>query len=540
MRLPFGGGFLCGHKRIKMKKAVLMLAGIISCNATAQQIEEIQVIGQSTTSTQVDVNQHFTINEALLPTVIYTPGGIGGFASYNERGAQTIHTAVYKNGVPANDPSNGWYDFAHDTATGNETVTVMNGPNGVLYGSGSLGGTVFLNDSIGEQTTVRLGSKDHYMVSSSLSNVINFNGITTSNGSVRSDNTEEDSYRNIGVKTMFDVGNFTVSGNASDYSYDYDDCWTASWLQTNDCVQQGQRLNLSARNDNLTVGYNRTDSEYFSGIDKTWESTGERYFVDLHDTTKFDFSPGVYTYGVQYENEKYAGESRDVTSAYVLGNFDNRYSIGVRYNKFQSTARAGFTYKDFRGSVGTSYRLPTLYEINGDSWVAANSSLEPEKATGVELGYKFIDVYRYEFKQGIDYDFTANQFVNTGEYVTQGVRFNKSFNLLYGLGKLGIFGGYTDTTVPRVPKYKTAISYSQNFPGLWETSIRWVTQYDKGVDYMGTKIDDVNTFEYVASRPISKHFTFSLLIQDVFDNNFEIVPGYNAGGRRVYLTINYK
>lgn len=504
----------------------------------AQQIEEIKVVGQSSSTNYVDVIDHFTINEALLPTVIYTPGGIGGFASYNERGAQTVHTAVYKNGVPANDPSNGWYDFAHDTATGNETVTVMNGPNGVLYGSGSLGGTVFVNDDIHEQTAVRAGSNDHYMISSSLGSVINFSGISTSNGSVRSDNTEEDSYKNLGVKTAVEVGDFLVSGSLNDYSYDYDQCWNNWGIFTNDCVQKGQRLNLSARNDNVTVGYNKTDTEYFAGTDKTWSSTGERYFADLRDTTKFNFGSDVYTYGVQYENEKYAGKSRDIASAYLLADYDNIFSIGFRYNEYASTARVGLDFKGFRASVGTSYRLPTLYELNGDGWVAPNHNLESEKAAGIEVGYGFIDLYRYEFTQGIDYDFNTSQYINTGEYVTQGVRINKKFDV--GMGRLGVFAGYTDSDVPNVPKYKTSISYSLLAIKHWHATARWVTEFDKGADYLGRDISDVNTVEFVASRSLSKHFKMGILVQDVFNNKFEIVPDYNAGGRRVYLTITYK
>ena len=37
--------------------------------------------------------------------------------------------------VYANDAGAGWYDFAHDITTGNESVKIVSGANSVLYGS---------------------------------------------------------------------------------------------------------------------------------------------------------------------------------------------------------------------------------------------------------------------------------------------------------------------------------------------------------------------------------------------------------------------
>ena len=68
-----------------------------------------------------------------MPVFTWNAGGYGGFVGYNERGAQTSHTSVYVNGIPANDPCASWYDFGHDFASG-QTVKVISGANGVVYG----------------------------------------------------------------------------------------------------------------------------------------------------------------------------------------------------------------------------------------------------------------------------------------------------------------------------------------------------------------------------------------------------------------------
>ena len=66
-----------------------------------------------------------------MPAVTVS-GGYGAFMGYTDRGTQTVHTTIYRNGVPANDAGSGWYDFGHDFATGNEKVKIVNGPNSVL------------------------------------------------------------------------------------------------------------------------------------------------------------------------------------------------------------------------------------------------------------------------------------------------------------------------------------------------------------------------------------------------------------------------
>ena len=99
-----------------------------------------------------------------MPVFTYNPGGYGGFIGFNERGAQTVHTSVIVNGIPANDPGASWYDFGHDFASG-QTVKVVTGANGVLYGSGSIAGTVLIQDTIERGATLRGGDQTYIKIS---------------------------------------------------------------------------------------------------------------------------------------------------------------------------------------------------------------------------------------------------------------------------------------------------------------------------------------------------------------------------------------
>ena len=107
---------------------------------------------------------------------------------------------------------------------------------------------------------------------------------------------------------------------------------------------------------------------------------------------------------------------------------------------------------------GTSYRNPTLYELNGDSWTQPNPTLDPEEATGYEVGYKNITVFKYRISEGIDYSFASSQFVNTGSYDTQGVRYGTTYDIERLNHNLGLMLGYTDSDQPRIAKYKAIVS----------------------------------------------------------------------------------
>ena len=59
--------------------------------------------------------------------------------------------------------------------------------------------------------------------------------------------------------------------------------------------------------------------------------------------------------------------------------------------------RIGHEKGNWFSSFGTSYRNPTLYELNGDSWTLPNPTLDPEEAIGYEIGYKRLTLFKYKF-----------------------------------------------------------------------------------------------------------------------------------------------
>ena len=238
--------------------AAFMLFMLWASEARASDIEEVIVVGQQEKTVEADPIVSNRLMDAIMPVFTYNPGGYGGFIGFNERGAQTVHTSVIINGIPANDPGASWYDFGHDFASG-QTVKVVTGANGVLYGSGSIAGTVLIQDTIERGVTLRGGDQTYFRAAPI--EQLEFSKVDASIGSVRNDNDEKDNYVNNTARFNADFGDFTIVGKYSDYEYDYDNCYGYSWNQSNDCLQDGQRYNIAIRNDLMTIGRNYNSAD---------------------------------------------------------------------------------------------------------------------------------------------------------------------------------------------------------------------------------------------------------------------------------------
>ena len=520
---------------MKMKQqamAMMLLTTTIATYTYAQEIEEIVVMGTTMYETESNPSTDVLLLESLIPESTQA-GGYGGFSGYTERGTQTIHTSVFRNGVPANDAGSGWYDFGHDYATGSETIKVVNGVNSVLYGSGSLGGTVFIKDDLTkDSSTLRVGEQHNFM--SHTSNGFNISYFDVSNDSVKTNNDERDDYSNLTARSQFETGEFTTNLSATSYEYNYDGCYTASFSSSNDCSQLGSKGTLSIRNDNYTFGYSFNNAKYKTENVQTYSSDAERAYVDTRHTV------GDHIFGATVEYEEYVNNSQDNISAYALFNFTNS-NIGVRVTEDTVVGRLGYATDNFYFSAGTSYRNPTLYEINGDAWTLANFDLDPEEALGYELGYGNLTYFNYHFSEGIDYSYASSQFVNTGEYDTQGIRYNNSMSFDYLDTFIGYELGYTDSDQPRVAKYKAII-----------TSVHQVDNYKLSFTYTGLfdrepgpydgsdMLDDVSSIDYKIEGSIAPNYLLSATIRDILDRRYEYIPGYNSGGVEFFITLQYR
>ncbi len=483
------------HKHI-IKITFIICLPLFTAWAIADEIEEIVVTAQQEKTIVANPITSSSLMSAIMPAFTWNAGGYGGFVGYNERGAQTSHTSVYVNGIPANDPGASWYDFGHDFASG-QTVKVISGPNGVIYGSGSMAGTVLIKDTIEKGITLRMEDEIKFARVAPIEQ-LEFSMVSDGMDSVRNDNEEEDNYENKTVRFNVDAGDFTLVGKFTEYEYDYDNCYGYSWNQSNDCLQDGQRYNIAIRNDYITIGRNYNTAEYFTELDPTY--TNESYRDYLRIGNQMDLSNNLnIAFGIDLEKQIYNTSSwqnvegtevveryntipgsyygdddtlqeyplwdgtiqpdlnnpfevLDGNGVYTLTQTDQKYSdenggiyfqanadfilsynFGIRLgNDDQNALRLGISKGNWFFNVGNSFRKANLYEKFGDGFVQGNEELEPEKGVGYELGYGVLSVFMYEFEEAIEY---------TPGYYTDNITITSELDAEASVNADGTFGG---------------------------------------------------------------------------------------------------
>ena len=533
----------------------------------AEDIEEVVVVAQQVETTEADPLTSTTIVESILPGFTWTAGGTGAFQGYNERGAQTVHTAVYKNGIPSNTPGSAWYDFGHEIVSG-QSVKVISGANSVMYGSGSIAGTVLIEDTINRSVTAKLGSNSERYLSVAPTSWFQYTDYTTEQ-QARNDNTESDTYENQSAKIIADAGDFTFIVSATDYSYDYDNCYTASFSQSNDCLQDGEKSTISIRNEYFTIGRTEDKAEYYTEGVSTYQNESSRDYFRAGDTVDLSNLLQV-TYGVDGSKDQYNEHEQDNYGAFLSINaeFALKYNFGFRVgNADQNALRLGIESGQFFMNVGTSFRRPNLYEVHGDSWVSANEDLLPEEGTGYEIGFGAISLFMYDFEEAIEYAsgyttttvitpatydddgnlltaevtedvYTPAAYYNTGSYSTQGFRFANTW------GPVSLMLKVNDTDQVRIPEYVAVISWEQNYKGV-DYRIKYSGQFDRapgeydflpeGQEYL----DDLKKLNIYVGKQFASGLNLNFTIDNVTDEEVEVLPFYNSQGREYRLALTY-
>ena len=541
------------------------IAVCLSPQAQAEEIEEVVVVAQQTKTVKADPLKENSFIQALLPGHTWTAGGQGAFQGYNERGAQTVHTAVYRNGIPANLPGTAWYDFGTELVTG-QKVKIISGANSVVYGSGSIAGTILIKDIIEKSATASIGTQSNRYVSIAPTNWFQYTAMEINQDSVRNDNEEKDLYTNRNAKLNFDVQDFTITMNYTDYRYDYDNCYDSMFEASNDCEQDGEKYNVAINNEFFTIGRTHDKAEYYTGDWISYANESSTDYLRIGDQLNLSNKLQV-GYGVDASHEQYEtltdDYNRDNYGAYlnINADFAMKYNFGFRVgNEDQNALRFGLESGPFFLNVGNSYRRPTLYEVNGDGYVDANLDLLPEEAVGYEIGFGVLSLFRYEFEQAIEYTpgfyeeitisetdpetgevtitteqiWNAPKYYNTGAYETTGLRYAQTF------GAFGLMLKVTDSDQARVPKYVGVFSWDQDF-GSHNFNITYRGQFERiPGPYDGDELEDLQNLSFGYIKTFANDIQLALRIDNISDEEVEVLPGYDNRGRQFLLTIQRK
>ncbi|MCB0323431.1 MAG: TonB-dependent receptor [Bdellovibrionales bacterium] len=525
-------------------------------------------------------------------------GGPGRIASVLLRGAESDHTLVLIDGVRVNDNTSGQFDFGTLTTDNIERIEIVRGSQSVLYGSEALGGVINIitrtgtsepratgaaeGGSFGSQLYRASGSSKLGRLESSAGvSYRRTDGISAANSS--RGNQEDDAYENFTFDTrqgltVGEDGRADVTFRFTDSEAELDGFdFTGIPTDLRDFVQERDSLTAAVSlrkpvNEWLTplVELAVSDDDT-TGTDP--ETDFNNYVIDsqtLTVRTQLDAALGddnTLTGGFQFEqregvNRGSFDEERDVRSFYLQDQqafgdelfltagirFDNHAGFGEA-TTYRTTA--AYLIPDIgsrlHGSFGTGFKAPSFNELFFPGF--GNPDLDEEKSLSFDVGWEqnlfeeqvVVDAtfFYSEFDDLIDFNTETFTAVNVKEAEAYGFETTLETELHPAVRTLLSYtfteseDKATGALLSRRPRHQASLDLflqPQERIEIVTTLLLVHSRRDSG----GVRMDDYERVDLTASYELTPMFEPYLRIENLFDDDYEEIPGYGTPGFSVY------
>lgn len=419
---------------------------------------------------------------------------------------------------------------------------------------------------------------------------VHSDGFSSYDTSPRSPGLEEDGFdaTRLSFSARYHVSEalaLGIAGFAQDGSNDYDGYGADSSVNSQDRREFGLRLFAEYSMGNTTHEFEATRYrvarlDHAGGFDSTF--TGVREGLAWKATT--EASPALtLVYGADtmeetaYNAALPAGDSTRISGVWAQGiwtpredltlslslRHDHNSAFGDQPSGRLAVAWAATGALTLRAAAATGFRAPSLYEQYGDpNWtIAANPDLTPEQSRSFEIGADYtmgdrgevsVTLFHLDVEDAITFiscpltpmwtcmPGTSNVYENVaGTSTRKGLELSGRV----GLGEtvtLDATYTYTDARDPsgaallRVPRHALAMGLSADLSdrltgrlGLQHVSWR--------PDEFGTPVDDYTVYDASFGYALTDAAVVSLRVENLFDKDYQEVPGYGTSGRAVYL-----
>lgn len=425
---------------------------VVTATRTEESVESVASSVTIISETEIEKKKAVNVHDLLKDVEgidVVQQGGPGHLTSVFIRGGESDHTLVLIDGVQANSPTSGGFDFADLTVDNIERIEIVRGPQSTLYGADAMAGVIniitrkgkgapsfTLTEEGGTFETYRnsfavSGSTEKTNYSASLSRM------KTEGFSVASEkkgNTEDDGYENksfsgrLGVSIIENLdADLSIRYTEADTELDSFGTDDPNYTQYTDFLTLSLGFNqiLNALWD-YSLKLSRADNTLKNrdpdpfGVNSQIESKTDT--VILQNNFHFFDDTNTLTIGAEYERQDAKSDSgnglykEDLTNKALFIQHQMSYleealnfTAGMRrddHSEFdeETTYKVAASYyikpsgTKIRGSWGTAYKAPTfndLYwpheEFPGFGVISTiitegNPNITPEESTGYDIG----------------------------------------------------------------------------------------------------------------------------------------------------------
>ncbi|NJM24051.1 MAG: TonB-dependent receptor [Richelia sp. RM2_1_2] len=305
-----------------------------------------------------------------------------------------------------------------------------------------------------------------------------------------------------------------------------------------------------AKNQNFTYGF---DYRNVSAENVT------RNLADQTETENYDDSIGQgavfskYLVDVTPDVRLNLGLRQDFNSL-VNGSITSP-AVGVRWNIFETTT--------VRSNYIRNFRVPTLFNLYSNSpFAKGNPDLKPERGNSFDIGIDQqlgdIGLLRLTFfnntiLDNIAYDNINFTYENIGKVRTTGVEV--ALNLQ--LAKNFYFSGNYTANDPRILESSNPAEVDRELRFAGADSINLGLSYENPQGwYAGflmhslgnyptnntntESLPGYTTFDFKLRVPVSQNIAINGSVENIFDQRYQLFPGFPDAGRIVQVGMNYK
>ena len=464
-----------------------------------------------------------------------------------------------------------------------ERIEILKGNQSSLYGSQAIGGVINLTskkpfkDGISNSFSAEYGSYSTNKLNYTLYNRTEYNDLTlgfqrfeTDGFSATDKTSEDDGYQNSNINfntthyinenfsinfggfNLVEKGEFDASGPSDSSEY--------LFKENADGYTIGGNL-ISHFNHSLNYSYYSSDRDNFGP--NSWDNykaKGQRRSL-LYKTSKKLTDNYNFVGGIDFTEDKALisnkNKSSDLMGLFVENIFDLEnnltVTLGARqdsHSKFgdQTVYRGTFALRNngttYRGSYGTGYRAPSLFELFFAG--GGNESLKPEISQNIDLGIatNFVEnkmkfsgsIFTNTIKDRIDWSGGGYNQVSTEE-TRQGVEINIDYKISDKYDSKISYTNITDHDgdhVRKIPKNKLTYYLNSTISDRLKniSSLTYVSELKDTV-----MLPDYNLINTKFIYKLNSDYNISFKIDNLLNEQYQLVNGYSTADRSYFVSI---